>query len=113
MSVAPTCLKHDFAQVIAHPSDVFEVQIKKEHFEARAGQYVMLNWYVTDSSGRPEVRAPLPSAEPLGRPAFFSPEVSYLQYHPFTLTSAPEEDYLSVHIRCVPTCTFEALAPAP
>lgn len=22
------------------------------------------------------------------------------QYHPFTLTSAPEEDYLSVHIRC-------------
>ncbi len=23
------------------------------------------------------------------------------QYHPFTLTSAPEEDYISVHIRCV------------
>lgn len=28
------------------------------------------------------------------------PEVSYFQYHPFTLTSAPEEDYISVHIRC-------------
>jgi hypothetical protein len=27
--------------------------------------------------------------------------VSYFQYHPFTLTSAPEEDYLSVHIRCI------------
>jgi NADPH oxidase len=27
--------------------------------------------------------------------------VSYFQYHPFTLTSAPEEDYISVHIRCV------------
>ena len=23
------------------------------------------------------------------------------QYHPFTLTSAPEEDYISVHVRCV------------
>ena len=29
------------------------------------------------------------------------PEVSIWQYHPFTLTSAPEEDYISVHIRCV------------
>lgn len=29
------------------------------------------------------------------------PEISLWQYHPFTLTSAPEEDYLSVHIRCV------------
>lgn len=29
------------------------------------------------------------------------PEVSIWQYHPFTLTSAPEEDYISVHIRAV------------
>lgn len=28
------------------------------------------------------------------------PEISVWQYHPFTLTSAPEEDYISVHIRC-------------
>jgi predicted ferric reductase len=27
--------------------------------------------------------------------------VSIWQYHPFTLTSAPEEDYISVHVRCV------------
>lgn len=27
--------------------------------------------------------------------------MSLFQFHPFTLTSAPEEDYLSVHIRCV------------
>ena len=27
--------------------------------------------------------------------------MSIWQYHPFTLTSAPEEDYLSVHVRCV------------
>lgn len=29
------------------------------------------------------------------------PEVSVWQYHPFTLTSAPEEDYISVHVRAV------------
>lgn len=33
------------------------------------------------------------------------------QYHPFTLTSAPEEDYISVHIRCVGDFTT-ALADA-
>jgi NADPH oxidase len=27
--------------------------------------------------------------------------VSLWQFHPFTLTSAPEEDYISVHVRCV------------
>jgi predicted ferric reductase len=27
--------------------------------------------------------------------------VSIWQYHPFTLTSAPEEDYISVHVRMV------------
>lgn len=33
------------------------------------------------------------------------------QYHPFTLTSAPEEDYISVHVRCVGNFT-KALAEA-
>ncbi|ODO03125.1 hypothetical protein I350_05970 [Cryptococcus amylolentus CBS 6273] len=61
------------SKVIQHPSKVLEVQIKKEHTTRRAGQYIFLN----------------------------CPEVSYWQYHPFTLTSAPEEDYISVHIRCV------------
>ena len=37
------------------------------------------------------------------------PEVSVWQYHPFTLTSAPEEDYISVHVRCVGNFT-KALA---
>ncbi|KAL7414878.1 NADPH oxidase B [Mrakia frigida] len=59
------------SKVILHPSNVCEVQIKKEHTHARAGQYIFIN----------------------------CPEVSYFQYHPFTLTSAPEEDYISVHIR--------------
>lgn len=58
-------------KVIQHPSGVMEVQIKKEKTPTRAGQYIFLS----------------------------CPEVSYFQWHPFTLTSAPEEDFISVHIR--------------
>lgn len=61
------------SKVVQHPSNVVEVQIKKEHTTTRAGQYIFL----------------------------CCPEVSIWQYHPFTLTSAPEEDYISVHIRMV------------
>ena len=61
------------SKVIQHPSNVVEIQIKKEKTKTRAGQYVFL----------------------------CCPEVSIWQYHPFTLTSAPEEDFLSVHVRCV------------
>ncbi|KAL5514066.1 hypothetical protein ACEPAG_2827 [Sanghuangporus baumii] len=61
------------SKVIQHPSKVLEVQIKKERCVTRAGQYIFL----------------------------CCPEVSYFQWHPFTLTSAPEEDYISVHIRVV------------
>jgi NADPH oxidase len=59
------------SKVIQHPSNVMELQIKKEKTTTRAGQYIFLS----------------------------CPEVSYFQWHPFTLTSAPEEDYISVHIR--------------
>lgn len=58
------------SKVVQHPSNVMELQIKKEKTKARAGQYIFI----------------------------CCPEVSYFQWHPFTLTSAPEEDYLSVHI---------------
>ncbi|KAJ6461087.1 NADPH oxidase [Mycena sanguinolenta] len=61
------------SKVIQHPSDVMELQIKKERTTQRAGQYIFIN----------------------------CPEVSFFQWHPFTLTSAPEEDYISVHIRIV------------
>ena len=60
-----------------------ELQIKKEKTTIRAGQYVFLS----------------------------CPEISYFQWHPFTLTSAPEEDYISVHIRVVGDFT-SALAKA-
>jgi NADPH oxidase 2 len=71
------------SKVIEHPSNVVEIQIKKEHTKTRAGQYIFFN----------------------------CPEVSVYQYHPFTLTSAPEEDYISVHIRVVGDFT-KALAKA-
>jgi NADPH oxidase 2 len=61
------------SKVIQHPSNVCEIQIKKEHTKTRAGQYIFL----------------------------CCPEISLWQFHPFTLTSAPEEDYISVHVRCV------------
>ncbi|KAK5941411.1 hypothetical protein PMZ80_006689 [Knufia obscura] len=60
-------------KVIQHPSNVVEIQIHKERTKMRAGQYIFL----------------------------CCPEVSIWQYHPFTLTSAPEEGHLSVHVRMV------------
>jgi NADPH oxidase len=61
------------SKVIQHPSKVCEIQIKKEKTVCRAGQYIFIN----------------------------CPEISYWQWHPFTLTSAPEEDYISIHVRVV------------
>ena len=81
-------------KVIQHPSNVCEIQIHKEKTKMRAGQYIFL----------------------------CCPEVSIWQYHPFTLTSAPEEDYISVHVRAVGNytkalakslgCDFEKVAKA-
>ncbi|BGP40115.1 hypothetical protein JCM10449v2_004073 [Rhodotorula kratochvilovae] len=59
------------SKVIVHPGKTVELQIKKEKTATRAGQYIMLN----------------------------CPAVSLWQWHPFTLTSAPEEDHLSVHFQ--------------
>lgn len=67
------------SRVILHPSKVVEIQIKKEGCQALAGQYIFL----------------------------CCPEVSLWQWHPFTLTSAPEEDYVSVHMRVVGDFTKE------
>ncbi|KAF9932647.1 hypothetical protein FBU30_007644 [Linnemannia zychae] len=61
------------SRVILHPSKVVEIQMKKESCHALAGQYIFI----------------------------CCPEVSLWQWHPFTLTNAPEEEHLSVHIRVV------------
>ncbi|CAI2165112.1 14535_t:CDS:2 [Funneliformis geosporum] len=69
------------SKVVMHPSKVVEIQVKKEHITTKAGQYIFL----------------------------CCPEISLWEWHPFTLTSAPEEDYISVHVRVVGDFT-EALA---
>lgn len=62
-------------QVIQHPARVCEIQIRAPttHARAKPGQYVLIN----------------------------CPEIALHEFHPFTLTSAPEEDFLSIHVRCV------------
>jgi len=58
---------------IAHPSKVLELQLKKSTFIYKPGQYLFLN----------------------------CPYIAAQEWHPFTITSAPEEDFVSVHIRIV------------
>lgn len=58
-------------QIVMRPSKVLELQLVKKGFKMDVGQYVFLN----------------------------CPAISQLEWHPFTMTSAPEEDFFSVHIR--------------
>ena len=60
-------------RVIEHPCDVLEIQFAKPSLSGnyKSGQYVFVN----------------------------VPEVAHCQWHPFTLTSCPEEPHVSVHIR--------------
>jgi len=58
---------------VAHPSKVLELQMKKSTFNYKSGQYLFLN----------------------------CPYIAGQEWHPFTITSAPEEDFVSVHIRIV------------
>jgi len=62
-----------YKKAVAHPSKVLELQLKKSTFNYKPGQYLFLN----------------------------CPYVAKHEWHPFTITSAPEEDYISVHIRIV------------
>lgn len=58
-------------QIVMRPSKVLELQLIKTGFKMDVGQYVFVN----------------------------CPAISQLEWHPFTMTSAPEEDFFSVHIR--------------
>ncbi|XP_054886313.1 cytochrome b-245 heavy chain-like isoform X2 [Poeciliopsis prolifica] len=60
-----------YRKIVMRPSKVLELQLVKTGFKMDVGQYVFLN----------------------------CPEISKLEWHPFTMTSAPEEDFFSVHIR--------------
>lgn len=60
-----------YRRIVMRPSKVLELQLVKSGFKMEVGQYVFLN----------------------------CPAISQLEWHPFTMTSAPEEDFFSVHIR--------------
>ncbi|KAF9433747.1 hypothetical protein BGZ76_009027 [Entomortierella beljakovae] len=60
-------------KAIQHPAGVIELQIQKPSFKYKPGQYMFVN----------------------------VPDISNYQWHPFTITSSPFEDYVSVHIRQV------------
>ncbi|KAG7261069.1 hypothetical protein CRUP_031664 [Coryphaenoides rupestris] len=60
-------------KVVMHPSKTLELRMKRKGFRMEVGQYVFIQ----------------------------CPSVSHLEWHPFTLTSAPEEDHFSAHIRIV------------
>jgi NADPH oxidase len=59
------------SQVFVHPSGAMELRIIKPDFKYTAGQWIFLQ----------------------------IPEISKFQWHPFTITSAPEDPYVSVLIR--------------
>ncbi|XP_028816035.1 NADPH oxidase 1 isoform X2 [Denticeps clupeoides] len=63
--------KVTYRKIVIRPSKVLELQLVKNGFKMEVGQYIFIN----------------------------CPAISPLEWHPFTLTSAPEEDFFSVHIR--------------
>ncbi|KAM5245508.1 NADPH oxidase 4 isoform 2-T2 [Ctenodactylus gundi] len=76
--------------VISHPSDVMEIQMVKENFTARPGQYIVVH----------------------------CPSVSALENHPFTLTMCPTETKATfgVHLKIVGDWTErfrDLLLPTP
>lgn len=60
-------------KVIYHPGNTLELQIEMKSFKYKPGQWLFLNL----------------------------PDVSSLQWHPFTISSTPDEPFVSVHIRLV------------
>ncbi|MGH0160271.1 UNVERIFIED_CONTAM: hypothetical protein FKN15_053107 [Acipenser sinensis] len=69
-------------KTVIHPSNVLELQMQKKNFSMEVGQYVFLN----------------------------CPSISQLEWHPFTMTSAPEEDFFSVHIRSMGDWTRDLIS---
>jgi NADPH oxidase len=61
------------SKVLVHPSGAMELRIVKPSFKYTAGQWLFIQ----------------------------VPEISSFQWHPFTITSAPKDPYVSIHIRQV------------
>ncbi|RDX55749.1 NADPH oxidase [Lentinus brumalis] len=66
------------SKVLVHPSGAMELRIIKPSFKYVAGQWLFIQ----------------------------VPDISGWQWHPFTITSAPEDPYVSVHIRQVGDWTY-------
>ena len=66
---------------IIHPSNVIEMHFEKPTMNYNPGQYLYLN----------------------------IPEISKYEWHPFTITSAPHEGFISVHIKVVGDWTESVL----
>ncbi|MCJ1476352.1 NADPH oxidase 4 [Lambiella insularis] len=63
----------EIKKVIRHPYDALEIQFTKPSMKYKAGQWLFIN----------------------------VPSVSREQWHPFTITSCPFDNYVSVHVRQV------------
>ncbi|KAL7411134.1 ferric reductase NAD binding domain-containing protein [Mrakia frigida] len=63
----------DIVKVMLHPAGAMEIRFNKPSFKYKPGQWLFLQ----------------------------VPDVSRFQWHPFTITSSPEDPYVSVHIRQV------------
>ena len=70
----------NLTKVIFHPGNTMELRIEKPSFLYKPGQYLFLN----------------------------IPAISKYQWHPFTISSCPEEGFVSVHVRIVGDWTKEA-----
>ncbi|KAJ7708362.1 NADPH oxidase isoform 1 [Mycena rosella] len=66
------------SRVLVHPSGAMELRIVKPSFKYTPGQWLFLQ----------------------------VPELSRWQWHPFTITSAPDDPYVSIHVRQVGDFTF-------
>lgn len=66
-------------KVVFHSGNTLELRFEKASFKYKPGQYLFLN----------------------------IPEVSALQWHPFTITSTPEEGFISVHVRVLGNWTMD------
>lgn len=74
-----------YSQVIKHKDSIPVMEIQFTKVPTKAGQYIFVN----------------------------CPKVSALEWHPFTLTSCPELDYISLHIRLCGDWTSKRKARAP
>ncbi|MBW0522896.1 hypothetical protein O181_062611 [Austropuccinia psidii MF-1] len=65
--------KAEILAVLIHPSGTIEIRMRKQGFKYVPGQWIF----------------------------FQMPEISKFQWHPFTISSAPDDPYVSIHVRQV------------